>query len=781
MTAQQLLAELQAAYPELVAAWQSLMRSNPEIAERIAQKAADPAFAERIVQMLTELSQQGGGGLPPEAQVPPNAAPIDAPAPPLPQDGMSPPMMAQPPMPMGPPPGMMGPPPMPPAPPPPPPAPPAPERPRKKRREKAPEYELRDLPKDRWGKLALDKWYRRIIDDAEEGRRRWAQRDVRIDEDIMLYNAARTIDRAGGRPLSEARSDVIHISTRPYQFVERLAGLCAASHDKTKYHAPPWADDDETRFAAQALEDWWTYERHCDEDLWFRRGTMGDPQQPLPRTEAALMALMGGLGFRLWFEPGDKQHPTRYEVIPLNRLYPLAHSITHQVNMSLGEARAIYPEIDEYYPIKDEGGPDDKTQVKIIGWTDTYPDGQGGLWHAIAWDAGGEWKSDQGERDRGKWIKEPKRIDYGFSPYQYVIWGGAAYANSANVAEYERYRGMGVLTMLRRTFKLMDLLQSAIATGALKMVDPPKVQYYMPGTRKEDMMAHDTSQGATNYGIVGEQTQPLIFSVAGGPDGQALLSALAMELADFDSPLLRGAGNAESGYDRVQLTSAAGSLHVGPIMDALEQMYQLINSLRAELVIRKGIGDGREIDNLVYSSRGTTGYDADEFIAQAPAQPSPLDFEPNMAQMGVMKYLTPKMVKLNGVRSEVRFERLSLPEQQMLWNMLAQAVSAKLLSAREAMERMGITNPDRNLFRILQEAVVMNPKALDTMVGAAAMGSGNLLFSTAWQAVTMAEAMGGGGGGGAPPPGIPSAANPASVTGGPSGAPPAIATGVPPG
>lgn len=149
--------------------------------------------------------------------------------------------------------------------------------------------------------------------------------------------------------------------------------------------------------------------------------------------------------------------------------------------------------------------------------------------------------------------------------------------------------------------------------------------------------------------------------------------------------------------------------------------------------------------------------------------------------MGVMKFVTPKMIKLNGTRSEVRFDRLGIPEKQMLWTMLAQAVSAKLLSAREAMEQMGIQNPDRNLFRILAESAVMNPKALDAMIGAAALGSKNRLFTLGWQAVMQAEMMGGPQGSPPGPQGIPSAAGPPPITGGPNGMPPAVAQGIPPG
>lgn len=807
MNTQRFLAYLNANFPSLIPAFEALAGQNPQIAEAVAAKFFQGGpDQQRVIEMLGALAQrlqgemQGGGGQPGMGAPPPldpSAAPPNGPpmgAPPgtpmgpmgMPDPGMVPPG-AMPPNMLTPPTGspLVGPPP--------------PQQPtvaaksatrqEKKRRKNAPKFKLRPLPKDRWGKLSREDFARRILRDAAEGRRRWAGRDDRIREDINLYNAQLTVGLLNGKPLDMSRGDVVHISTRAYQFAERLTGLCAATHDKAKYHAPPWADDDETRFAAQALEDWWRYERHCDEEAWFARGSIGDPQMPLPRYEAALMVLMGGYGFRLWWNPDDPQHPTQYEPIPFNRLYPLSHCVTHQVNMTLGEARAIYSEIDDYYPPQDEEGPSDNQTVRVIAWADSYHTGggrpMGGRWHAILWEQAGQWSGKWGDKEEGRkghWIKEPQRIDYGFCPYQYVIWGGAAYGVTDQVPDFERYRGMGALTMLRRTFKLMDLLQSAIATGALRMADPPKVQYYLPGTRREDMEGHDTRPGATNYGIVGEQTQPLIFTVAGGPDGQALLGALATELSYFDSPILHGAGNAESGYDRVQQNSAAGSLHVNPIIDALEQTYELINTLRAELVIRKGLGDDREIDKLVFSGGSSVGYDSEEYTAAYAASPEqPPEYEPSYAQMGVMKWLTPKMVELNGTRSEVRFDRLSIQEKQMLWTMLEQAVNGKLLSARDAMEQMGIPNPDRNLFRILAESVVMNPKALDSMIGAAALSGRNELFRRGWLAVTQAEMMGGQQGSPPAPIGTPSAAGPPMPTGGPNGMPPAVAQGIPPG
>jgi hypothetical protein len=644
---------------------------------------------------------------------------------------------------------------------------------KKKRAKTTPNFELRPLPvaqmKARWGDTRGPS-YAAVTRHLKQAKNIWQDRDLRIAEDVRLYNQSRSaaegipLGPRPGRPFNAAGGDVVHVSSRPFAFAERVTAYCTWAGARRPVDGgidcPVWSDDDDTINASQALEDWLLYGREQDESEWIRRGAAGDARMPLARIEAGGMALMGGAGFRIQFDPGDKQHPIWSEYVPINRLYPLPGvAIIYSEQMLLSEARATIKEIDDYYPEEDaDTAPPPNMTVTIGSWTDVYDRGQGGMYHCIFWEAGGEW-GDESERGRAKWIKKPTRIDFGFPPYQYVIWGGAPYYATQEVGEYERFRGMGCLTPLRRAFKLFDLLQSAIATQALKLVDPALMMYYMPGTNPRDMKRVNTLPGATNYGIVGEKVEPLVWSVAGSPDGNAILRSIWEEISALDSPLLGGASDANSGYQQSIQTGGASAVQVNPIMDAQEQYYQLQNACKVELLIRKG--DEQEIAKLPYPSRPVD----DQFDQLYPT----------------FKELTPQMAKLNGTRNVVKYERLSLMEQQVLWNMLGQAVSSKMLNARDAMKRMGIQNPQRNLLRILQEAAVMNPKALEAMMGAAIMGGDNMLFQLGWQQVLMAQAQGGGPGGpGGPPPprGIPSPVGPqAPPTGGPGGGPPAVMTG----
>lgn len=635
------------------------------------------------------------------------------------------------------------------------------QKPKKKRAKATPAFELRPLPRNRWGDKGPS--YATVTRHLRDAKTLMQERDIRIREDIQLYNQSRTraedipMGPRPGRPFNAAGGDIVHISSRPFAFVERVTAYCTASGDRAMtVDCPPWSDDDDTVNASQALEDWLTYGRDQDERQWIREAASGDPRMPLPRIEAGGMALLGGAGFRVGFDPEDKQHPVWCEYVPLNRLYPLpGQAILYSETMQLSEARATFPEIDDYYPTEDQDTAPPPTMMITIGaWTDVYPKGQGGLWHAIFWESGGEW-GDAAEKNRAKWIKEPTRIDFGFPVYQYVIWGGAPYYATQDVGDYERFRGMGCLTPLRRAFKLFDLLQSAIATQAVKLVDPAVMMYYVPGTRKEDMKRVSTLPGSTNFGIVGEKVEPLVWSVAGSPDGNAILQSIWQEISDMDSPLLKGGGTANSGFQQTLQAGAAASVQVNPIIDALERYRELQNTCKAELVIRKG-GEG-EIAKLPYPSRPVE----DQFDAIYPT----------------FKSLTPEMIKLNGTQNTVTMNRLSLQEQQVLWSMVEQAVQTKMLSAREGMKRMGIANPQRNFLRILQELAVTNPKSLEAMTGAAIMGGGNALLQVGWQQVLMAASQPGGPPGGGPPGGGGVPSPPAPVTGGPQGRPPAEMVG----
>lgn len=631
----------------------------------------------------------------------------------------------------------------------PPPTRPAPPRAAPPKKRKAPKFALRALPPNEWG--AAGPSYARVLTDAYNARRKWLMRDNRIWQDQELYyltgfdlSKGWSQHNLDGTPAALVGGDVVHTRAQPAMLVDRVTSICTADFgdvDGVDLLVPPWADDDDSRESASAIRDFLFTSRRADEDRWFRRGAAGDPRPPLPRQEAGLMALHGGYGFSLRLaldDAGrpDPECPLEYTLIPLDQLYPLAHATTRQFRMSLDEACLAYPEVDEYYRTTQENlrtDPgtgnvlDPNQRVRIIGWSDRE-----GLWHGIAWEliAG----SDTGDRGAkgadlgdGLWIKKPQRVDYGFCYYQVVIaMGTPAFAMEQDWGRYENFRGAGVLTNMAQTFRLLDMLVSAIATGVLKAQNPPVVQYYNPGTPKSDMKRHNRKLGATNFGFVGERTEPLLYPIAGTPDGQTLLQALVAEVNGLDSPLLQGQGGAQSGFDFFLRHQASGALTIDPLVDALERAYQLVNTLKLELLYRKGSGAQALLDRVPYCATSV----------------EPL--------RGTMHTLSAQDIARNGTRNEVRYKRLTLAEEQQLSAMLANLVQAKLISAERAMRRLGVPDTDRELARILEEAAVSDPQALKAMIGRAIEGGGDDLFAHGWR---MAGYLGAQGGRGPAPPG----------------------------
>jgi len=263
----------------------------------------------------------------------------------------------------------------------------------KKRAKTTPNFELRDLPTNRWGKGPAWATCSRHL---RQGKDLMKPRDIRIQEDIALYNLSRgrTETPTGPsvhRSANTALGDVVHVSAKPFQVVEGITAYTTATGPRMpSIDCPPWSDDDETIDASQAMEDYLAYSRERDEREWMRRGASGDPRMPLPRMEASGMALLGGAGFKIGFDPEDPQHPIWAEYVPINRLYPVPGvAMVYSEQMTLSEARVMYEEINEYYPPEDEEDdngsfvsrptPPPDMVVTVGAWTDVYPKGQGGL------------------------------------------------------------------------------------------------------------------------------------------------------------------------------------------------------------------------------------------------------------------------------------------------------------------------------------------------------------------------------------------------------------------
>ena len=581
----------------------------PELAALVAQLPPDlqqrflslpPDQQMELVKEFLGQGGPGGPGGPPPGLVGPDGAPLPPPGmlpPGMPPPGMLPPDAASPGMmpPQGPPPGMMPPDVAPPLPAPPP---PAPKKPKKPQPKPPPKYELRPLAKNTFGKDGPS--LQRVFDDGRIGRIRYQPRNVAYAEAVRRYHLEPEYTDLTGEALAGAAGAIPFVSVLPALFVERTIGLAAAVHDRLVLNVEPASRQDKSISTAQACENALRTWREVDEMRWFRRGTEGDAQIPLPYKEMGLAAIEGGCGMYLWIDPEDERYPHYYEPVPLSQLYPLGTVITRQFSLTFGEARARYPEVAEAYA-DPETAPGDALITRIICWADT-----GGLWHLIAWEQGESWPDASKREDGGGWIKGPKqgRIDFGFCPYQYRIAGGSPVAQFSfeGYQDVETHRTYGILSQTGDTYKHLNQVAAWVLEGAAKSVRPATVDYVLPGEDKPARL--DTRAGAHNYRQVGGRVEPLIPSFAGSADGQATMSLLQAGLQDASPPVLAGRGAAASGFDRFQASEQAGALFVDKLVQFAEEFYADYYRFRLELTRRKGTGTGRwALDKLPYRTK----------------------------------------------------------------------------------------------------------------------------------------------------------------------------------
>lgn len=598
-----------------------------------------------------------------------------------------------------------------------------------------PKFELVDLDEYRYADKPPT--LRRIEEDARLGRERWKAQEQRIEDDLLCFRGEMQPVDVYGNPAEGMDTAKAYARTTAFNWTKKVASLATWTNDRVEFDVLPRDDSDEYKDAADHLEQAERCWRKYDENCWFARAEVGDPQPPLSTHEADMMTLLGGLGWMWRIDPKDKRHPYKYEPVPVNQIKPLSHATTRQFCLPLNEARAEYDEIDEYYDLEDDNGErwGEDLEVRITCWSDRW-----GIRHAIIWEEEGGSANTFHRRDADKerWIKEPKdRHDLGFPFYNMRIWSSVPSGPTPQTKHnYTEFVGMGILTRVRRTFAVVDMIANFTIRGALRAADPATLQTHQPGTDLREVEPVDLEAGGRNFGFTGDDVKPLVFSVTGNPDGQSMVQMLINEMADIMPPAMSGGQVGNSGYQQLQAGEVASATTVGPIVDALERTYATISAQRAQLALRFS-KNKKNKDKEYFSSynyRGEGGYGE----------------------------LRPEDIELAGWEDfEYRYKRLSTAEEAALANMVVQLTNAHLMSVDTALRRLGVRQPEREWLKILQDGAMLDPTVLKGLVGTAIMQSGNTILMSEWEKAGMLQAMAGGGGSQPAEPGSPSAPNPA--------------------
>lgn len=595
-----------------------------------------------------------------------------------------------------------------------------------------------------------------ILEDARMGREFWAPRDERIRKDYELYHLEYDNRLFGERTSAVIGGVIIHRRSQPNTLVNLVTSLATAKNDDLVVELEPRSDAEDYKTAAQHAEDYVLYSRECDEEAWLENRIS---EMPLPRKEAGLAALEGGIGWSWYIDAANTEHPIQYELVPLSQLYDVGHACTRQYTLPLHRARREYEAVRNAYPAGTRW--DGNQLVRIIVHIDND-----GIYKSVVWEdvgqpsrlrytskAGGFAGSTPSDSPRvdnpdRQWIQKPERINFGFRGYSYVVWGGSPAEmlqgqERSNVA----YKGYGVLTMLRKTFRLMDLFISAVATGALTAVDPAIAAI----TDEPDHLKvpkPDRRPGGFTVYPKDTNLMPLAWEVSKNADAMNLMNSLIAELADVQSPALSGAPGA-SGIAQQINTQQASQQVIGPMIDALEKWYGLMHKQRLVLALRYS-ADTNNVD--------TTGAEQTYFSKYVRRSYR----EPSYGNYGELK---PKDIYMSGVRVKVRYHNKNTQEEMAIAQMVAQLTQAHLMSQETALRRIGVKNPQRELQAILTDGAFMEPAVLKALIETAVYNSGNPTLIAAWEKAFAADALKQQGAPQAAQPGVASMPGPANQPG----------------
>lgn len=615
--------------------------------------------------------------------------------------------------------------------------PPPPQRPqptgeagdKKEKKKKVPKYNPPPVPEVEKPTL------QQILDDARDGREYWRPRDERIREDYDLYHL--TYDNAlfGDRDATIVGGVVIHKRTQPNTLVNLITSLATAKNDKLTTTMDPRSDGDEYEDASQDAEDFVLYAREQDEERWLETQV---GEMPLPRKEAGLAALEGGFGWTWFIDPDNEEHPLQYELVPLSQLYDVGHACTRQYTLTLNKARRLHKKIREAYPLGDGKTWDGNQLVRIIVHMDNS-----GVYKSIVWEdlagatrstgkpllggSGGTLATTTDDEDK-QWIQKPTKVNFGFRGFSSMVWGGspAEMLQESENRGLVKFKGYGVLTMLRKTFRLMDLFISAVATGALRAVDPAWA-IYTDEANKSKVPRPDTRPNAVTRYNKDDKVEPLQFAVSSNADSQNLMNSLIAELQEIQSPALSG-GMGPSGVAAQFSTDQAAQQTVTPIIDAMEKWYSLMHKQRLILALRYSIDEKYNKDD---SGESLTYFD--KFPKKSYKEET----------WGSYGELDPKDIQKSGVRVLVRYHDKNLQEEIGLAQMVTQLTGAHLMSQETALRRMGVKDPKAELQRIFTDGAFMEKTVLKALVETAVYNSGNEQLIAAWDKAFYADMVSG--------------------------------------
>lgn len=547
-----------------------------------------------------------------------------------------------------------------------------------------------------------------VIGHADVALKRWEPRQRHIEEQQRIIYRRPIFEAADGTPINPAEGELVHLRSKPARDFARYVSLAEPTAARIRRQLKPRVRTEAVENAAQVVENALRDQWRRDEQAWLNRSSLGDPQPALSYKLSYLLAAQGGVGwcYRWNDGPDQERHPYVMEPIPWSELFPVDGVATVRVTrLPLSEARAQYPEIHEAYPAQDEQDrdkdyPTDDTKVRIVGWGDVW-----GQWWALAWDF--EEGERRGKRDGqdARWIVAPTAINYGF-PYYRVLLPFATGAPALEDDQDERIRhtARGVLADRLGDIRMQDQLVSAMATGAVKGIDPPVV-VKLSERRNVDENGKiippkiERAIGGKTWLLSDESLETPDTSFTAVRDVANMLSMLGSDDNDASPAVLAGRDSAPSGFARALGSEAAAALYVDPLQNAHATLIQLVDADRVTLLWRAMSGTGQATD-------------ADEDDAGDDVLLTGLAVTGNEGE----QELTAKDLELAGPETVITYRDNNMATRLQLVSMYEGLVQRGMVSKQLALDEMGFEEPELILRDVLKDQALELPPFKEALI-----------------------------------------------------------------
>lgn len=521
----------------------------------------------------------------------------------------------------------------------------------------------------------------------------------RFSRDTDLYRGKNSAVPPGFDP----KRELAYRSATLSNVVNKLTNMCAPLD--FRYIIP--FKDEPTKKASQIVENWHTYNRHCEE---FEYATSGG-HSSLAQDEWLYNLLYGRICARVLPAPEHPNHPFRVTLLDPSTVFPVWGGdgeglvrVTHKRPMTAIDVIATYlpyaPNLTErlkdsvaekfgfesqeyhrFYYVQRDLWEMWNTWSKCVFWGDTLitlDDHELGFVPFIYTMARGE--------PRG--MRTPQGRSYRSSVYDWEDDYPEEWISTDDVYD-ESEKGISVFHHIIKTNKMSEVVYSLLMTQILQASRPSTINYVGQTGWGELPKPLDLKPGGTNYRRLNVDNVEIVPTSPRPTDASPVIQRLLGEVAEGTiNPAMFGnvEGSNIAGYAIESMVAAAKDT----VLPYLKN-YELFQAMKAEMQTR---------------------------LYRDVILPDGMMTIPLEGRYGTQPSADVTAEVIDQVGTKVTVEMIGVSDQQlpMLVNAAGAAVERGFWSQRKAMEKLGEKDPDRMLREIIIERGMQHPEMMENFL-----------------------------------------------------------------